>query len=136
MLTALLKGRCEALADRQDQFVDVLRGKVHHEGVLLHFTEVEQLIDKFQQSVGIAVNHLHVVGGVTFLHDLLQRADDERHRGAYLVGNHREEVQTGIAHLFLFLCIQPLYLLLVLPLGQFQTEMDVLPDDRTQQQEV
>ena len=136
LLPALLEGGGEAHADILYQFVYVLRGEVHHEHLLFHLAEVEQLVHQFQQSVGIAVDHLHVVRHIPLLHDLLQRADDERHGGADLVGNHREEVQTGLAYLFFLLFVQPLHLSLVLVLRLLQAVVDVLPDDGTDQQEV
>ena len=84
--------------------------------------------------MGIAVDNTHVVfagdGGVA-LHDFLQRTDNQRHRCTYLVGNHREEVQTRLAHLLLLLRIQPLYLLLMLMLGTLQTETYIIPDGGT-----
>ena len=54
---ALFEGGGEAHADILYQFVDILRGEVHHETLLLHLAEVEQLVHQFQQPVGIAVDH-------------------------------------------------------------------------------
>ena len=59
LLAALLKCGCKAFTHGAYQFMDVLWGEVHHQHQLLHFTEVEQLIDEFQQTVRITVNHLN-----------------------------------------------------------------------------
>ena len=105
---ALLESRCKAFAHTLYKFMDVVRRKPHHQTLLLHLAEVEQLVHQFQQPVGIAVDDAHVGltrdGGVG-LHDFLQRTDNQRHRRTYLVGNHREEVQTRLAHLLLLLRI-------------------------------
>ena len=88
--------------------MNVLWSEVHHQTLLLHLAEVEQLVDQFKQTMGVAVDDLHVIGGMLLFHELLQRSDNQRYRGAYLVSNHREEVQTSLAHLLLFFLAQPL----------------------------
>ena len=60
--------------------------------------------------MGIAVDDTQLF---IFFLDFLQRADDERNRGAYLVSHHREEVQTGFASLLLLLLLQLLQFLLM-----------------------
>ena len=99
--------------------MDVLWSKVHHQTLLLHLAEVEQLVDQFKQTMGVAVDDLHVIGGMLLFHELLQRSDNQRYRGAYLMGNHRKEVQTCFAHLLLLLFVQPLQLYLMVALGPF-----------------
>ena len=51
--------------------------------------------------------------GFYFFFDLFQRADNQRDGGADLMGNHRKEVEPGLAHLVFLLLGQPLHLLLV-----------------------
>ena len=131
VLATILEGGCEALADGLDQLVDVLRSKVHHQALLLHLAEVEQLVDQFEQAVGIAVDDAQLVALDL---DFLKGSDDERHGCAYLVGNHGEEVQACLTHLLLLLLVQPLHLLLVAVLGPLQSEVDIIPDGADEQQ--
>ena len=95
---------------------------------MLHFVEVEQLIDEFQEPMGIAVDDIQVVGRprLLFLHQLLQRSDDQRDRRAYLVGDHREEAQARLTHLGGLLFAEPLHLALVTTLGTAQSELSVI----------
>ena len=81
----------------------------------------------------ITVDDAHVVRGRALLHNLLQRPDNQRYRRADLMGNHRKEVQASLTHLFLLLCVQPLYLLLMLMLGTLQAETYIIPDSDTYQ---
>ena len=136
MLAAILEGGCEAHAHILYQLVDVLGGKVHDEALLLYLAEVEQLVDQFEQPVGVAVDDLHLFRRSAAFHDFLQGRDDERYGRAYLVGNHREEVEAGIAHLFLFLLVQPLHLELMAVFGAAQTQVDIIPDGCSQQQQI
>ena len=48
LLAALFEGGGKPFTDALHQRVDVLRGKVHHEHLLFHLTEVEQLVHEFQ----------------------------------------------------------------------------------------
>ena len=52
------------------------------------------------------------------------------------MGDHREEVQAGLAHLLFLFFVQSLHLTLVTLFFTTQTEMHILPDDTTQQQEI
>ena len=79
---------------------------MHGQTLLFHLTEAEQLVHQFQQTVGVAVDDVQSLDLRVL--QLLQRTDDQRYRGAYLVSNHREEVQTSLAHLLLFFLAQPL----------------------------
>ena len=133
MLASLLEGGGETNAHRMYQLVDVMWGEMHHQTALLHLAEIEQLVHQFKQPVGVAVDDLHVVGRRSPSHDFLQGTNDERHRRANLVGNHREEIQTRLAHFFLLLFMQALHLYLVATLCPLQAEMYIIPDGGTQQ---
>ena len=55
---ALLECRGEAFADVVHQLADVVGSKVHRHVLLLHLTEIQQLVHQLQQPMGVAVNHL------------------------------------------------------------------------------
>ena len=60
-LSALAEGRFKAYAHRPHNIVNIVRGKVHDETLLLYLAEVKQLVDKFQQPVSITVYDTQIV---------------------------------------------------------------------------
>ena len=73
---------------------------------LFGFLEVEKLIHKRQQPVGVAVDYIEIAAhrvGNRFLgrHYLFERPDNQRHRGADFVRYDGEERELGVEHLFL-----------------------------------
>ncbi len=126
--------------------VDVALGKAHGQPGLLHLVEIEQLVDQVEQPVGVAVDHLQTValGGKHrvarmvghMAHDGLERTDDERHRGAYLVGYHGEETQTGLLHLQVLALVETAQLVVVAALGNLQAQVYVEPDGTHHHQQV
>ena len=133
----------KALCHRLHDVGNVLQREVHLHALLLHLAEVEQLIDERKQSLGIAVEDakcpVPVLGGSVggelggILLQRFQRANDERHGGAYLVGYHREEAQTGVAHFGRRLFVEPLHLLLMAPLSLAKSVLQQQPDGSNNQ---
>ena len=58
VLASLFEGGCKALADILDELTDILWRKVYHDLLLFDLAEVEQLVYKFQQPMGIAIDDL------------------------------------------------------------------------------
>ena len=66
---------------------------------LVDLAQVHEFVDEGEHTVGIAVDEfegLLVLGAVVALHEFLERADDEGHRGTELMGDVHEELQLGI----------------------------------------
>ena len=101
-------GRCKAFGHAGHEPRDVLQPETGLSAGLLHFVEVEQLVDECKQSPGVAVDHLQVVGKPAgrLAPQAFQRTDDERHGRAYLVGYHREEAETRLTHLGLLALVE------------------------------
>ena len=104
--------------------------------MLFDLTEVEQLVDQLQQAMGIAVDHLQVVGWCAVFQYLLQRSDNQRNGRTYLVGYHRKKVQSGLAYLCLFLFVQQLQFALVLSFGTFQSQLYIIVNRHNHQHQI
>ena len=135
LFSALFEGWFKAFANGVEQLIDVVRCEVHDETMLLYLAEVEQLVDKLKQSVGIAVNDvkLLVVDGIL---QFLQWSDYQRYWCAYLVSHHCEERQSRFAVLFLLLFVHALQLKQVFLLGSLQFHVDIIPNGTNDNQQV
>ena len=143
----LLQGWLEPFCHRMHQLGNILQSEVNLQSLLLHLVEIEQLVDKRQESLGISVYHVQgLVHRLTILHTLadllplllqvLQRSDDQRNRSTDFVGNHGEELQSCIAHLLLLLHLQLVEFLLMAALLSLHPRLGVEPDEPADNQQI
>ena len=108
---ALGEGWLEAFAHRAQHVADVAHLEPHAEALVLNLAEVEQLVDEFEQTMGVAVDYVEAVAlggreGCRGFYELFQRAYDERHGSAYLVGYGGEKPYLRVSHLQLLLFVE------------------------------
>ena len=115
--------------------------------LLLHFVEIEQLIDEQEQTLGVTVDNrkrlrdsltISKFSGNLFpmLFQTLQRSDDKRYRRTDFMGNHREELQAGISHLLILLEFQLVEFFLMTEFLTFQPALHEPVDCVTDEQKI
>ena len=143
----LLEGRSEAFCHSMHQLRNVVQMEMNLHALLLHFVEIEQLIDEQEQTLGITVDNrkrlrdsltISKFSGNLFpmLFQALQRSDDKRYRRTDFMGNHREELQAGISHLLILLEFQLVEFFLMTALFTLQPALHEPVDCVTDEQKI
>ena len=129
------------------QLGNILQSEMNLQTLLLHLVEIEQLVDKRQESLGVSVYHVQgLVHRLTILYTLtnllplllqvLQRSDNQRNRSTDFVGYHGEELQSGITHLLLLLLLQMVEFLLMAALLSLHPRLGIEPDKPADNQQI
>ena len=143
----LFEGRSKALCHSMHQLRNVVQTEMNLHALLLHFVEIEQLIDEQEQPLGITVDNrkrlrdsltIGKFSGNLFpmLFQALQRSDDKRYRRTDFMGNHREELQAGVSHLLILLALQLVEFFLMAALFTLQPALCEPVDCVTDEQKI
>ena len=143
----LLEGRSKALCHSMHQLRNVVQMEMNLHALLLHFVEIEQLIDEQEQTLGVTVDNrkrlrdsltIGQFSGNLFpmLFQTLQRSDDKRYRRTDFMGYHREELQAGISHFLVLLALQLVEFFLMTEFLTFQPALHEPVDCVTDEQKI
>ena len=113
----LLGRRAEPVESLFDEVRDVLPGQVERQMLLLDLLEIQQLVRKVEQTVGIAIHDDQILGHVPVHRllgeDVLQRSFDQRQRRTDLMRDIGEKADLGVVKLPLLFALESLYVLLL-----------------------
>ena len=96
--------RLESVQQVLRKFPDAAQAELEFFSPHLHFPEIQQMVHQVQQGLRVPVHRFQPAvfpGPFLFLHQALERKDDQAERRPELVGNVREETELHLVQFFL-----------------------------------